>query len=448
MAPMRKIAVVGSGQSGLLAAHGLLRRGYQVELYSDRTPDEWLERGRPTGTAVRFARSLAYERELGLDRWHKEAPKMEGLRVTICSAPAKPFLRLSGRFAVSPLAIDLRLQSAEWLRELERRGGKVVFEKLSSERIDEVAQKSDLTIVATGKDGGAFFARDAKRSPCDAPVRHLAMVNCDGPSMRFADVPFLAAKFTVFEQLGECYWTPYWHKDGRPLWNLVFEAKPGTPYDRFQQARSGDDVLRIGKEVIREMMPWDAGWIDGATLADPNSWLVGAVAPTVRNPVGSSPSGRPIVPLGDAYMAFDPLGAQGANIGNRLAQSLVEAIAERGSEQFDAAWIRRTYDAFYDRWGGPAMRWTHLLLEPMGPAARYMLLAQQGADGSDAHSVKQRLADAFAENFDNPAALADTLRDLAKTRRWVSEVMGGRADWEAAKGLFAVGARQLKNTFA
>jgi hypothetical protein len=43
---------------------------------------------------------------------------------------------------------------------------------------------------------------------------------------------------------------------------------------------------------------------------------------------------------------------------------------------------------------------------------------------------------------------ADTLRDLAKTRRWVSEVMGGLADWEAAKGLFAVGARQLKNTFA
>jgi len=446
---MRKISIIGSGQSGLVAAHGLLRRGHQVELYSDRTPEDWLERGRPTGTAVRFARSLAYERELGLDTWHAQAPKMEGLRVTICSGPAKPFLRLSGRFAVSPLAIDLRLQSAEWLRELDKRGGKVVFEKVSTERIHEVAQKSDLTIVATGKDGGALFARDEQRSPCRAPVRHLAMVNCDGPSMRFADVGFLAAKFTVFEQLGECYWTPYWHKDGKALWNLVFEAKPGTPYDRFQGARSGEDVLRIGKEVIREMMPWDAGWIEGATLADPNSWLVGAVTPTVRDPVGASPSGRPIVPLGDAYMAFDPLGAQGANMGNRLAQTLVDAIVERGSEPFDAPWIRRTYDAFYERWGGPSMRWTHLLLEPMGPAARYLLLAQQGADGSAASdTAKQRLADAFAENFDDPAALADTLKDLAKTRRWVSERMGQRADWEAAKGLLAVGARQLRNTFA
>ena len=121
------------------------------------------------------------------------------------------------------------------------------------------------------------------------------------------------------------------------MWNLVFEAKPGTPYDRFQGARSGDDVLRISKEVIREMMPWDYPWIQGATLADANSWLVGAITPTVRDPVADTPSGRPVVPLGDAYMAFDPLGAQGANVGNRLAATLVEAIVARKDAPFDQA---------------------------------------------------------------------------------------------------------------
>lgn len=443
---MRTIAIVGSGQAGLLAAHGLLRAGYSVDLFSDRTAEQWLDEGRPTGTAVRFSRSLAYERELGLDHGHGEAPTMEGLRVTICSHPAKPFLTMSARFTASPLAIDTRLQSAEWLRALAGRGGKVTVERVAPDRIEQIAADHDLTIVATGKEGGAFFERDPVRSPAEAPLRHLAMVNCEGPAPRFADVPFAAAKFNVFEGLGECYWTPYWHKDRKPLWNLVFEAKPGTPYDRFQGARSGDEVLRISKEVVREMMPWDAPWLDAATLADENSWLVGAITPTVRDPIGRWANGRPIVPLGDAYMAFDPLGAQGANMGNRLARCLVEAIVARGDAPFDAPWVRRTYDDFYERWGAPAMRWTHLLLEPMSAAARYMLLAQQGADGREPGCTpKQRLADAFAANFDDPLSLTDTLRDFGKTRRWVSEVMGLRADWEAAKGLLAVGARQVRN---
>jgi 2-polyprenyl-6-methoxyphenol hydroxylase-like FAD-dependent oxidoreductase len=444
---MRKVAVVGSGQAGLVVAHGLLRAGCQVELYSDRSPEDWLVHGRPTGTAVRFARSLAHERALGLDHGHAQAPKMEGLRVIICSGAAKPFLTLNGRFAVSPLAIDLRLQSAQWMRELERRGGKVIIETVSLDRIDEIASGSDLTIVATGKDGAGLFTRDAARSPATAPLRHLAMVNCQGPAPRFTDVPFAAAKFTVFDGLGECYFTPYYHMHGKPLWNLVFEARPGTPYDRFGRARSGDEVLAVAKEIVREMMPWDAAWLANATLADRNSWLVGAITPTVRDPLRSASNGRPIVPLGDAYMAFDPLGAQGANIGNRLASTLVEALVARGDAPLDAGWIRSTYDAFYERWGAPAMRWTHLLLEPMGPAARYMLLAQEGADGGSLGGTpKQKLADAFAQNFDDPIALCDTLGDFGKTRRWVGEVLGAGADLQAASGLLRVGARQLRNT--
>jgi hypothetical protein len=194
------------------------------------------------------------------------------------------------------------------------------------------------------------------------------------------------------------------------------------------------------------MMPWDADWLSGATLSDPNSWLVGAITPTVRDPVRNVASGGAIVPLGDAYMSFDPLGAQGANMGNRLAQGLVEAIVARGDAPFDSAWIRSTYDAFYERWGAPAMRWTQLLLEPMGVAARYMLLAQDGADGSSiGGSAKQQLADAFAQNFDDPLALCDTLKDFAKTRSWVSEVLGSGSDWQAARGLANVGTRRLRN---
>jgi 2-polyprenyl-6-methoxyphenol hydroxylase-like FAD-dependent oxidoreductase len=451
---MRTIAIIGSGQAGLLAAHGLRRAGYDVRLYSDRTPEQWLAEARPTGTAVRFARSLAYERELGLDHWHTAAPTMEGVELTVCSHPAKQVLKLRGRFAISPLAIDLRLQSARWMRDLEAAGGRVVIEKVTPARIAEISQQNDLTIVATGKEGASFFSRDAARSPETAPLRNLAMVNCEGPAMRFDGVPFTAAKFNILEGLGECYWTPYFHKDEKPLWNLVFECKPGTPYDRFQAARSGEDILRLAKDVVREMMPWDYQWIEGATLADPNSWLTGAITPTVRDPVGvvaggGDGGGRPIVPLGDAYMSFDPLGAQGANMGNRLTQALVAAIVERKDGAFDAAWIRATYDAFYERWGGPAMRWTRLLLSPMGPAARYLFLAQNGADGTAlGGSPKQKLADAFAQSFDDPAALVDTLSSFPRARRWVSSTMGAGTDWEVAKGLLQVGGRQLRNSLS
>ena len=51
---MRNIAIIGSGQAGLLAAHGLIKAGYHVTLYSDRTADQWLNESRPTGTAARF----------------------------------------------------------------------------------------------------------------------------------------------------------------------------------------------------------------------------------------------------------------------------------------------------------------------------------------------------------------------------------------------------------
>jgi hypothetical protein len=425
-----KFAVIGSGQAGLLAAHGLLRAGFEVTLYSDRSPEDWLERARPTGTAVRFARSLAYERELGLDHAHASAPRMDGLKLSISAGAAKPVLSMLARFEISPLAIDLRLQSCEWMREFTRRGGQLKIEMVSPQRVHEIAEDHALTIVATGKEGGALFERDSARSPATAPARHLAMVNVRGPALQLPGVPFSAARFQVFEGLGE------------PIWNLVFEAIPGSRSDRFSAAKSAADVLAIAKQLVREVAHWDSAWLEHAEPADPNSWLTGAITPTVRDALRMTGSGRPIVPLGDAYMSFDPLGAQGANMGNRLAQTLVESIAARAGAQLDAAWVRQTYAGFYARWGGPAMRWTHLLLGPMSLGARYLLLAQQGADG--VHSTpKQQLADAFVRCFDDPSELTETFANLGRTRRWVANILGRKADWEAARGLLRVAARQL-----
>src|SRR3954468_4788060 len=107
---MRTIAIVGSGISGLAAAHGLLRAGHRVDLYSDRTAEEWLTTSRPTGTAARFDLARSYERELGLNFWDGAAPDGEGVFLTFCPKLHNPLITLVGRFRNPFQAIDVRLQ--------------------------------------------------------------------------------------------------------------------------------------------------------------------------------------------------------------------------------------------------------------------------------------------------------------------------------------------------
>src|SRR4051794_9495575 len=94
---MRNIAIIGSGQAGLLCAHALRKASYDVTLYSDRTPEQWLKESRPTGLAGRFDSSLALERELSLDHWDAAAPKVEGVYMNFCPTPGEPLLSMKAR---------------------------------------------------------------------------------------------------------------------------------------------------------------------------------------------------------------------------------------------------------------------------------------------------------------------------------------------------------------
>ena len=69
---MRKISVIGSGPAGCVFAYALMNQGYDVTMYSDRTPEDWLDRSAPTGTAYLFGSTIDIERELGMDYWSHE----------------------------------------------------------------------------------------------------------------------------------------------------------------------------------------------------------------------------------------------------------------------------------------------------------------------------------------------------------------------------------------
>ncbi|HZN94627.1 MAG TPA: styrene monooxygenase/indole monooxygenase family protein, partial [Myxococcales bacterium] len=237
---MRRIAIVGSGLAGLLTAHGLRRAGHEVTLYSDRTGRQWLEESRPTGAAGRFSRALSYDRELGLAHWDGHEAYIEGVSLAFCAKRRNQLLTLNGRVSGPAAAIDVRLLSARWMEDLEKRGGKVVVESVSLERLDAIAADNDLTVLAVGRaDLCRLFERHPARSVYTRPQRNLGMALARGRPIQAAGDRMKAVRFNVVEPDGEAFWLPFLHKDGDAVWCLLFEPKPGSRMDRFGDVTSG-----------------------------------------------------------------------------------------------------------------------------------------------------------------------------------------------------------------
>src|SRR5207237_9059121 len=112
-----------------------------------------------------------------------------------------------------------------------------------------------------------------------------------------------------------------------------------------------------------------------------NGYIVGTVTPTVREPVGRLPGGQIVMPLGDTAISMDPVGGQGANLGNKAVRHLVAAIAADPDVAFDAAWMTTTFEAFWADPGAPTVAFNNVLLEPMTAAGKLLLMSQYGCDG-------------------------------------------------------------------
>jgi 2-polyprenyl-6-methoxyphenol hydroxylase-like FAD-dependent oxidoreductase len=438
---MRKIAVVGSGIVGLLAAHALRHRGCPVTLYSDRTAEQWLHESRPTGTAARFEMALSFERELGLNHWDDVAPKGGGVFLTFCPTLRKPLIELRGRTPTPFQAVDMRLQCHRWMNDFD---GELVLEAVTIERLDAIAAQHDLTIVAAGKaDLCRLFERDASRSTYDAPQRNLTMVIATG-RMDVDHCPFTPVKFEFLGTDGEIFFVPYLHKDKGPSWNIVIEAKPGSRIDRFGSVQSGEEALWIAKKVVSELFPWSGEWIREMDLADPLGWLSGRIAPTVRKPAAVLPSGRVVAALGDTAISYDPIAAQGANSGVKQTRHLVESIVTRGERPFDAQWIAETFDAFWNEHARHACTFNNMFLEPIPDAAKELLIAQVGSTGLPGDgSGPQRIADAFFANFNDPRLLTPAFTDMPRARAFIASATGRSWMWSAMRGRARVARKAL-----
>ena len=131
-------------------------------------------------------------------------------------------------------------------------------------------------------------------------------------------------------------------------------------------------------------------------LTDSNGILAGTVTPTVRKPVGTLPSGRSVLGIGDIHILNDPMTGQGSNNASKGATRLMKAITAHGNRPFDRDWMQ---EIAQDNWNNA--QWSARLTNTMLNPPAYVLNILGACQGSP------KLAQALAAGFNDPRTMAD-----------------------------------------
>jgi styrene monooxygenase A-like protein/F420-dependent NADP oxidoreductase-like protein len=405
---MRKVAIIGAGQSGLQLALGLLKNNYQVTLVSNRTPDQIFS-GRVSSSQFMFHDSLQTERDLGINFWEKDTPVTEGLAFTIPGPDKSKALFWEARLDHYGQSVDQRVKFPGWMKEFAKRGGELVIKDAGPEDLDKYSKSHDLVIVAAGKGEVArMFERDAAKSPFNQPMRALALTYVKNMAPR---KPFTAVSFNLVPGVGEYFVFPALTTTG-PCEIMVFEGVPGGPMDCWDDVKTPEQHLARSKQVLGNFMPLEADRCQNVELTDDNGILAGRFAPVVRKPVCKLPSGGTALGMADVVVLNDPITGQGSNTAAKCAAIYLQRILERGQQPFDPTWMQGTFDAFwnYAQW---VVRWTNSLLVPPEP----QILQLMGA-ASQVPPLAKRIANAF----NNPPEFAPWWFDASEADNTIKQM--------------------------
>jgi hypothetical protein len=406
---MRKILVVGAGQAGLQIALGLQSQGYDVTVMSNRTADE-IRGGRVMSTQCMFDKALQHERDLELNFWENQAPKIRGLGVSVAAPDGGRAVDWLGHLDGFAQSVDQRVKMAGWMETFAQRGGQLVIHGAAVSDLDFFARKYDLVLVAAGKgELVSMFERDASRSPYDTPQRALAVsyVNGLGPRPEHPDTE--AVRCNLVPGVGEMFVMPCLTTSGR-CDILFWEGIPGGPLDAFQGIKDPGEHLATTLELMEKFLPWEYARATKVELTDAGGTLAGRYAPTVRKPVGRLPGGGAVLGVADVVVANDPITAQGSNSAAKCAASYIASIVERGEEPFDEAWMQQTFDRYWTT-AQHVTKWTNAMLAP--PPEHVLNLI--GAAGQ-----LQPVADRFANGFNDPTDFENWFFDPAKAEAYLA----------------------------
>lgn len=339
---MRKILVVGAGQSGLHLAHGLLTNGYDVTLITSQTSIE-IRTGRPSVTQFTFPTVLEYERELHLDFWSALAPHIDRCKLHLYP-PQAPLTTVEGRNKGYALSVDRRVKMADWLEFFEDRGGKVIIHGVTLSDLDYFSRMFDLVVVAVGGgELGALFDPDPSRLGGARnqvlAQAHIYDVVPDGDD----HVGWIGTTAAA----GNVLLAPVLTSEG-PAHSLFLSGRPGSPLDAWQDKPGPEEQLARMKVLLSKYAPEYYERCANAELVDSRSCYREEIRPQVRNPVGALPSGGLVLGIADVVITSDPFSAQGWNNSTRCAKSYLEGILEHGDRPFDRAALAGMFEKFWE----------------------------------------------------------------------------------------------------
>ncbi|MGW4511791.1 styrene monooxygenase/indole monooxygenase family protein [Streptomyces sp. NPDC004393] len=410
---MRKILVVGAGQSGLQLALGLQSHGYEVTLMSNRTADE-IRTGRVMSTQCMFHTALQHERDLQLNFWESQAPKIQGLGVSVAGPESQRVIDWVGRLDGYAQSVDQRVKMAGWMETFAQRGGQLVIHGAAVSDLDYFSRAYDLVLVSAGKgELVSMFGRDASRSPYSEPQRALAVAYVHGMGPRPEHPDYDAVRCNLVPGLGELFVMPTLTTSGRAD-ILFWEGIPGGPLDVFKGVKDPSEHLALTLELMERFTPWEYARATKVELTDANGTLAGRYAPTVRNPIGRLPGGGLVLGVADVVVANDPITGQGSNSASKCAASYLASILEHGDKEFDEAWMQATFDRYWDV-AQYVTKWTNAML---GVPPEHVLNLI-GAAGS-----LPPVADRFANGFNDPADFEDFFYDPELTEKYLASVAG------------------------
>ncbi|WP_327233676.1 hypothetical protein OG349_06515 [Streptomyces sp. NBC_01317] len=406
---MPDIAIVGAGISGLHLALRLQQTGITTTVYTERSAEE-VAAGRPSNLPVRFGRTRQRERDLGVAHWDQPENDTHGVNLV---APGDPGIHFFGRLDEPASGIDFRLYLPRLTADYQERGGRVEPLRPEVAEIDRISRHHDLVVVASGRAATGLFPRDPARSPYTEPQRVLTAGLFRGIAP--SDPGWIHFQVT---EVGEIFSTRILTADG-PVHGMVVEALPGGPLEQlaaYDHAKDQSGFERTLLKLVADHAPELRERITESDfgLARAGDVVQGGITPTVRESWATLPSGRIALALGDAWVVNDPLTGQGANLGSRSAFALAALITD--GPPFDEVFARRVADRL---WGiaEPVVAWSNLNI---GPPPEHL-----GEIFATATAVP-RVADAFVNNFNDPAAMWDAIKSPADAATWLSKNTQGQ----------------------